>query len=106
MKVSGVVHEPVRLAKLLRGVDAKAAAAHSDLEIQEIAYDSRKVKPGTLFVAIRGEKTDGNNFVPDAVNRGAIAIASEQAGPATLPAEFPWIQVAAARQALAITTAN
>ena len=84
----------------------KVPAAHSDLEIQEIAYDSRKVKPGTLFVAIRGEKTDGNNFVSDAVARGAVAIVSEQANPATLPAEFPWIQVADARKALAITAAN
>jgi UDP-N-acetylmuramoyl-L-alanyl-D-glutamate--2,6-diaminopimelate ligase len=96
----------VRLAKLLRGVDAKGTAAHSDLEIQEIAYDTRKVTPGTLFVAIRGEKTDGNNFVADAVARGAVAIASEHANPATLPPEFPWIQVTDARKALAITAAN
>ena len=73
----------VRLAKLLRGVDARQRASRrtGDLEIQEIAYDSRKVKPGTLFVAIRGEKTDGNKFVSDAVARGAIAIASEQPSP-------------------------
>ena len=87
----------VRLAKLLRGIEARGAAAHGDLEIQEITYDSRKVKPGTLFVAIRGEKTDGNNFVMDAVARGAIAVASEQAKPAALPAEFPWLQVADTR---------
>jgi UDP-N-acetylmuramoyl-L-alanyl-D-glutamate--2,6-diaminopimelate ligase len=96
----------VRLAKLLRGIEARGAAAHGDLEIQEIAYDSRKVKLGILFVAIRGEKTDGNNFVMDAVARGAIAVASEQAKPAALPAEFPWIQVSDARKALAITAAN
>ena len=98
----------MRLAKLLRGVETKPdlKIAATDLEVLEIAYDSRKVKPGTLFVAIRGEKTDGNNFVSDAVARGAAAIASEQANPATLPAEFPWIQVADARKALAITAAN
>jgi UDP-N-acetylmuramoyl-L-alanyl-D-glutamate--2,6-diaminopimelate ligase len=96
----------VRLAKLLRGIEARGAAAHGDLEIQEITYDSRKVKPGTLFVAIRGEKTDGNNFVMDAVARGAIAVASEQAKPAALPAEFPWLQVSDTRKALAITAAN
>ena len=96
----------VRLAKLLRGIEARGAAAHGDLEIQEITYDSRKVKPGTLFVAIRGEKTDGNNFVMDAVARGALAVASEQAKPAALPAEFPWLQVSDARKALAITAAN
>ena len=64
------------------------------------------MKPGTLFVAIRGEKTDGNKFVSDAVGRGAVAVISEQANPGTLPAEFPWIQVADARKALAISAAN
>ncbi|HXR09591.1 MAG TPA: UDP-N-acetylmuramoyl-L-alanyl-D-glutamate--2,6-diaminopimelate ligase, partial [Candidatus Acidoferrales bacterium] len=83
-----------------------AAAAHGDLEISELAYDSRRVNPGTLFVAIRGEKTDGNNFVSDAVGRGAVAVISEQAKPGTLPAEFPWIQVEDARKALAISAAN
>jgi UDP-N-acetylmuramoyl-L-alanyl-D-glutamate--2,6-diaminopimelate ligase len=109
-KKPGGGYGPVRLVKLLRGlegkVDAKSVAAHGDMEIQEIAYDSRSVKQGTLFVAIRGEKTDGNNFVNDAVARGSIAIASEQAIPGTLPANFPWIQVADARKTLAIAAAN
>ena len=55
-----------------------------------------------MFVAIRGEKTDGNKFVSDAVGRGAVAVISEQPNPGTIPAEFPWIQVADARKALAI----
>ena len=105
-KRPGSAGGPLRLAKLLRGVDAKVAAAHSDLEIQEVAYDSRKARQGTLFVAIHGEKTDGNNFVSDAIANGAVAIASEQALPAALPAEFPWIQIPDARKALAIVAAN
>jgi UDP-N-acetylmuramoyl-L-alanyl-D-glutamate--2,6-diaminopimelate ligase len=96
----------VRLAKLLRGVETRAAVDHSDLEISELAYDSRLVKTGTLFVAIRGEKTDGNNYVTDAAGRGAVAILSEQEKPGSLPAEFPWIQVTDARKALAISGAN
>jgi UDP-N-acetylmuramoyl-L-alanyl-D-glutamate--2,6-diaminopimelate ligase len=106
MTLAGTAHAAVRLAKLLRGVETRATAAHGDLEISEIAHDSRGVKPGTLFVAIRGEKTDGNKFVSDAVGRGAVAVISEQASPGTLPAEFPWIQVANARKALAISAAN
>jgi UDP-N-acetylmuramoyl-L-alanyl-D-glutamate--2,6-diaminopimelate ligase len=96
----------VRLTKILRGVDARTASAHGDLEISELAYDSRLVKPGTLFFAIHGEKTDGNKFVSDAVDHGAAAILSEQANPGTLPAGFPWIQVADARKAMAISAAN
>jgi UDP-N-acetylmuramoyl-L-alanyl-D-glutamate--2,6-diaminopimelate ligase len=106
MTLAGTARAAVRLAKLMRGIDTLATAAHGDLEISEIAYDSRLVKPGTLFVAIRGEKTDGNNFATDAVARGAVAVISEQAKPGTLPAEFPWIQVADARKALAISAAN
>jgi UDP-N-acetylmuramoyl-L-alanyl-D-glutamate--2,6-diaminopimelate ligase len=110
MKKSDGAHAPVRLAKLLRGLegklDAKSIAAHGDLEVLEIAYDSRRVIPGTLFVAIRGEKTDGNIFVADVIARGAIAIASEQPPPQTVPAQYPWLQVTDARKTLAITAAN
>jgi UDP-N-acetylmuramoyl-L-alanyl-D-glutamate--2,6-diaminopimelate ligase len=104
--LAGPVRAAVRLAKLTRGIDTRAAAAHGDLEISELAYDSRLVKPGTLFFAIRGEKADGNRFASDAVGRGAVAIISEQVNPGGLPAEFPWIQVADARKALAISAAN
>jgi UDP-N-acetylmuramoyl-L-alanyl-D-glutamate--2,6-diaminopimelate ligase len=100
-----VAAHTVRLGRLLRGVDTRGAVTNTDVEISEIAYDSRRVKPGTLFAAIRGEKTDGNNFVSDAVARGAIAVLSENA-PSTPPAGFPWVQVASARKALALAAAN
>jgi UDP-N-acetylmuramoyl-L-alanyl-D-glutamate--2,6-diaminopimelate ligase len=106
MTMAGTARAAVRLAKLLRGIDSSATAAHGDLEILKIAYDSRLVKSRTLFVAIRGEKTDGNKFVADAVARGAVAVISEQAKPGTLSPDFPWIQVADARKALAISAAN
>ena len=96
----------VRLAKLLRGADTRGTATNTDVEILEIAYDSRRVKPGTLFAAILGEKTDGNNFASDAVARGAVAVLSENAQPATLQAGFPWVQVANVRKALATAAAN
>ncbi len=106
MTQAGTARAPMRLAKLLRGVELRAPAAHSDLEISEIAYDSRAVRPGALFVAIRGEKTDGNQFVAEVVARGAVAVISEEAKPRTLAAEFPWIQVVNARKGMAISAAN
>jgi UDP-N-acetylmuramoyl-L-alanyl-D-glutamate--2,6-diaminopimelate ligase len=106
MTLAGTARAAMRLAKLLRGVDTRDGGAHGDLEISGLAYDSRLVRPETLFVAIRGEKTDGNKFVSDAVARGAVAVISEEANPGTLPADFPWIQVADARKALAISAAN
>jgi UDP-N-acetylmuramoyl-L-alanyl-D-glutamate--2,6-diaminopimelate ligase len=48
-----------------------------DAEIRGISYDSRSVQKGDLFVAIRGEKTDGARFVRQAVEKGAAAVASE-----------------------------
>ncbi len=48
-----------------------------DTNICGISYDSRSVKKGDLFVAIKGEKTDGALFVKDAIERGAVAVASE-----------------------------
>jgi UDP-N-acetylmuramoyl-L-alanyl-D-glutamate--2,6-diaminopimelate ligase len=105
-KPPGAGRDPIRLVKLLRGVESAGAAAHGDLGVAEVAYDSRKVKPGTLFVAILGEKTDGNKFVPDAIARGAVAIVSEQGRPESIPAEFPWINVPDARKALASVAAN
>ena len=105
-KLPGASRGPVRLLKLLRGVESDGAAAHGDLEIAEVAYDSRKVKPGTLFVAIHGEKTDGNEFIAEAIARGAVAIVSEQARRESIPAEVPWIKVPFARRALASIAAN
>ncbi len=47
------------------------------LEVTALAYDSRKVVPGTLFLAMPGDHTDGRLFVPDAARRGAIAVIGE-----------------------------
>ena len=52
-----------------------------DREISGIAYDSRQVKPGTLFVAMRGEKVDGHDFINSAANQGAAAIVVERTEP-------------------------
>lgn len=46
-------------------------------EVTGVAYDSRKVKGGYLFVAIKGEKHDGHDFIRDAIKNGAVAIAYE-----------------------------
>ncbi len=46
-----------------------------DIEILDIAYDSRKVTPGSLFIALVGAKSDGHDFIPEATGKGAVAIA-------------------------------
>ncbi len=68
-----------------------------------IGHDSRTLKPGELFVAIRGLVADGNQFVEAARKKGAAAIVSEHAAPHGAAA--PWLQVKDAREALAILSA-
>jgi UDP-N-acetylmuramoyl-L-alanyl-D-glutamate--2,6-diaminopimelate ligase len=64
-----------------------------------IAYDSRQVKPGAIFVALRGVHADGARFAAQAVSLGAIAVVAESAAPAGV--SVPWVRVPNARAALA-----
>ena len=88
-----------RTAAAVPALDAQAAA----LGVSGVACDSRHVRPGAVFVALKGLKADGAAFVRDAIARGAAAVCSESAPPAG--ATVPWIQVADARLALATIAA-
>jgi UDP-N-acetylmuramoyl-L-alanyl-D-glutamate--2,6-diaminopimelate ligase len=96
--------EGMKLQDLLAGVNV-AGITGREVEVFSLAYDSRRVEPGALFVAMRGEKTDGNRFIAQAVERGAAAIASESPYSA-VPAGMAWVQVRDARKALATAAAN
>ncbi|MGB2623184.1 MAG: UDP-N-acetylmuramoyl-L-alanyl-D-glutamate--2,6-diaminopimelate ligase [Candidatus Acidiferrum sp.] len=96
----------LKLREVLQGTGANAPASAEELEIRQVACDSRKVQPQALFFALHGAKEDGNNFIRDAVSRGAVAIASEEAAPAAIPASVAWIPVSEARKGLAVAAAN
>jgi len=64
--------------------------------IKGVRHDSRHVEPGDLFVAIAGESTDGTRFVSQALDRGAVAIAS----PSRLPVDAPQLEVPEPRRSL------
>ena len=53
-------------------------AALGDLQITGLAYDNRRVTPGTLFFCVPGFSLDGHDFAPDAVARGAVALVVER----------------------------
>ncbi|MCB6366245.1 UDP-N-acetylmuramoyl-L-alanyl-D-glutamate--2,6-diaminopimelate ligase [Intestinibacillus massiliensis] len=91
----------MKLQELLQGVAVKSAAAPMDLEIGEVRYDSRAVRPGDLFVAIRGFATDGHQYIAKALAQGAAAVVCEEAG-----AGVPAVVVADSRVALAEIAAN
>ncbi|MEJ2110953.1 MAG: UDP-N-acetylmuramyl-tripeptide synthetase, partial [Acidobacteriota bacterium] len=65
------------LRTALKQIPEIDAAEIPDVAVRGISYDSRKVQKGDLFVAIKGEKTDGALYVDQAVTRGAAAVASE-----------------------------
>lgn len=64
----------MRLKELLRNLPVIKVQGNSDLEINSLTHDSRKVIPGSLFIALKGIKTDGHTYIDDAVSRGAIAV--------------------------------
>ena len=77
------------------------ADAALDVPCTGVAYDSRQVTRGSVFVALPGQKADGAQFAPQAIAAGAVAIVSERAASGEGAAGRPWIVVSNARLALA-----
>jgi UDP-N-acetylmuramoyl-L-alanyl-D-glutamate--2,6-diaminopimelate ligase len=95
----------VTLAALLRALpDGGAAIANGgDSPVTAVTHDSRQVRAGSVFVALRGAQADGVTFARDAIARGAIAIVAQTPAPAGV--QVPWFQVQDARLALAALAA-
>jgi len=69
----------MRLKKLIENLECLEVIHFQNVQIEGIAYDSRKVESGFLFVCIKGLSEDGHRFVSDAVRRGAAGIVCEEA---------------------------
>ena len=92
----------MKLKELLAGIALQEMTADPELDIAAVAYDSRKVTPGSLFVAISGFATDGNRFISMAMEKGAVAVVT-----AKKPNEnVPYILVESDRLALAMIGCN
>ncbi len=68
----------VKLKDLIGAVEARSTRGDVDAEIASLAYDSRKVGPGTLFFCVPGEKVDGHEFAAAAVEAGAVGLVVER----------------------------
>ncbi|HEU5064100.1 MAG TPA: UDP-N-acetylmuramoyl-L-alanyl-D-glutamate--2,6-diaminopimelate ligase [Solirubrobacterales bacterium] len=68
----------MRLAELAAAQEGARIVGEDTVEIADLAYDSRKVEPGTLFFCVVGEKADGHEFGPRAVEDGAAALVVER----------------------------
>ncbi|MEE2858990.1 MAG: UDP-N-acetylmuramoyl-L-alanyl-D-glutamate--2,6-diaminopimelate ligase [Candidatus Neomarinimicrobiota bacterium] len=91
----------MHLHDLIKKIPFKGQADTRD--IKAIIYDSRKVTPGSLFIAIHGEKHDGKVFISQAIQNGATAILSKNGEPIN---SIPFIHVRNPRQAMSKISAQ
>ncbi len=92
----------MKLKHLLEGLEVLECHADLEADIQNVAYDSRKVEEKGLFVAVSGFATDGNRFIPMALEKGAVAVVTAKKP----EGEVPYILVENDRKALAMLGAN
>ncbi|MBI2437208.1 MAG: UDP-N-acetylmuramoyl-L-alanyl-D-glutamate--2,6-diaminopimelate ligase [Lentisphaerae bacterium] len=90
----------MKLSTLLKAIKPLTISGSADPDIKGLAYDSRKIKPGYLFFALPGQNQDGNQFIQDAQERGAVAVVSAVTSPVSRGA-MVIIQAPDPRQAMA-----
>ena len=99
----------MKLTDALRGVDVLRLMG-GDVETAGVEYDSRRIASGSIFVAMRGESTDGNRHIEQAIARGAVAVVTDSAAAYDAAANGPLQAVIAevphGRRALAAIAAN
>jgi UDP-N-acetylmuramoyl-L-alanyl-D-glutamate--2,6-diaminopimelate ligase len=86
--------------------EVAAPAAISPIDIKGITADSRAVKPGFLFAALAGSRTDGARFVADALANGAAAIIAAEGAAIEAPPHVPVLRAHEPRRALALMAAR
>ncbi|MFZ0479643.1 MAG: UDP-N-acetylmuramoyl-L-alanyl-D-glutamate--2,6-diaminopimelate ligase [Terriglobales bacterium] len=93
--------------QLLDGAEilSQSGSSTGNPAITGVDYDSRRVRPGFIFVAMKGETSDGNRFIDQAIAAGAVAIVSDSTTETPRPG-VAWAQVPHGRRALARLSAN
>jgi UDP-N-acetylmuramoyl-L-alanyl-D-glutamate--2,6-diaminopimelate ligase len=91
---------------MLVGSETTAPSGCDGIDIAGLTADSREVKPGWLFAALRGSKADGSRFVADAVAKGAAAILAEHGAQLPVDCGVPLLVAAEPRRALALVAAR
>ena len=93
------------LKDILYKVSLVATAGDMKIDIRKIEFDSRLVKPGDLFVAIKGTRSDGHDFIPVAIEKGAAAVVCEEFPP-QMPENVTFIKVLSSPDALGLMASN
>ena len=98
-----VIITPMTFQQLLQGAEVLSQSGNP--AVTGVEYDSRRVLPGTVFVAMKGETSDGNRFIDQAIAAGAVAVVTDSAAESPRPA-IAFAQVVHGRRALARLSAN
>jgi len=94
----------MKLAQILKNCPVQQVFGRLDIDVAGLQYDSRKIRPGDAFFALRGAVSDGHSFIPKAIANGAVAVFTEE-----LPEDdqqATTVQVANARLAMAMVAAE
>ncbi len=92
----------MKLKELIKDITVLDCTADPETEIKSVHYDSRKVTTGSLFVAISGFASDGNRFIPMAMDKGAVAVVTGKKPEGNVP----YVLVDSDRMALALLGCN
>lgn len=95
----------IKLKDILYKVSLEAVTGSTDVAINEIHFDSRKVELNDVFVAVRGTISDGHDFIEKAVEKGALAVVCEEM-PENVINGVTYVKVKDSQQALAFMAAN
>ena len=87
------------LAELLKAIQPLQVIGDTGVEIKEVNIDSRKIEQGHLFMAMRGTQTDGHAYIPNAIEKGAVAVLCEDI-PTEPNSHVTYIQVADSEDAV------
>jgi len=103
--MTALQRQSITLQKLLTGIQPAAVVGSVVRDISGLAYDSRQVEPGMVFFALPGVKVDGFAYLPQALQRGAVAIVTEQL-PENCAEDICFIKVDNVRQTMAVMAAQ
>ena len=78
----------MKLADVIDSIYVKHVAGTLEVDVTGVYYDSRQVKPGGIFCALKGGGRDGHDYLDAAIENGAVAIISEQPNPAAFVATW------------------
>ncbi len=93
----------MNFSDILDGIETLERSGEA--EITGLEYDSRQIKAGNLFVAMKGETSDGNRFIQQAISAGAVAIVTDSRSEIDRK-DVAWARVSNGRRALARLSAN